>query len=318
MPHQETKKLAQSEKLTIFAPAKVNLHLAVKDRREDGFHNLESIFLALNFGDLLHFTLQGDTPCSSDNSIEIVMENPKSVTESCSVSVQDNIIYKTILLFREKTGFSQGLKVFVEKRIPLGGGLGGGSSNAAATLLILNKILEFQKKPLSCETLLDMAAALGSDVPFFIHETPAARVSGRGEIIDPVDEVPPMFLVLVNPGFHSDTARAFRLLDESRNKEKEFTHRTIGSRHKEHKGFGLNMKDFFNDFFNVFPEEEQRIYNEIISTLQSLGAFYANLSGSGATCFGVFNDEKQAQKAAEVLCAKWDFVKRCQPQCRLY
>jgi len=278
-----------TEKLTIFSPAKVNLHLAVKNRRDDGFHDLESIFLALNFGDLLHFNAM-DTI-----SDEISMGN-------CPVTMLDNIIYKAITLFRQKTGFSLGLNVNVVKRIPLGGGLGGGSSNAAATLLALNKILGSQGEALSCEALLEMAAVLGSDVPFFIHETPAAMVCGRGEIIEPVD-MPPMFLVLVNPGFPSDTGRAFRLLDEKRIITKELTHRNTGS-------CGL-WQNFVNDFLSIFPEEEQRIYNEIISALQSQGAQYANLSGSGATCFGIFEEEEQAQKAAKSLRGKWDFVECC-------
>jgi len=290
-----------TENLTIFSPAKVNLHLAVKNRREDGFHDLESLFLALNFGDLLHFKVMDAI------SDEISMGN-------CPVPVLDNIIYKAIILFRQKTGFSQKFNIIVEKRIPLGGGLGGGSSNAAATLLALNKILGSQGEALSFEALLEMAAALGSDVPFFIHETPAARVSGRGEIIEPV-HMPPMFLVLVNPGFPSDTARAFRLLDEKRklgifnHKPHEPVLRDISS--TLFMGNNIFNLSFYNDFLDVFPEEEQRIYYEIISALQSQGARYANLSGSGATCFGIFDDEKQAQKAAESLRGKWDFVEYC-------
>jgi len=288
-----------TEKLTIFAPAKVNLHLAVKNRREDGFHNLESLFLALNFGDLLHFKAMDAI------SDEISMGN-------CPVPMLDNIVYKAITLFRQKTGFSQKFNVIVEKRIPISGGLGGGSSNAAATLLALNKILGSRGEALGREALLEMAAALGSDVPFFIHETPAAKVSGRGEIIEVVD-MPPMFLVLVNPGFPSDTGRAFRLLDEKRELgiiTKEFKQQTTGSC-----GLCGSWQNFVNDFMSIFPEEERRIYNEIIFALQSQGAQYANLSGSGATCFGVFEEEEQAQKAAGSLLGKWDFVECCAKKC---
>jgi len=284
--------MIKNDKLTVFAPAKVNLHLAVKNKREDGFHGLESVFLALDFGDLLHFEVLDAV------SDEITMRNH-------AIPMPNNIIYKAITLFRKKTGFSQGLKVTAEKRIPLGGGLGGGSSNAASTLLALNEICRVTSEACSRETLLEMAASLGSDVPFFVHETPAALVTGRGEIIEPVN-MPSMSLVLINPGFSSDTARAFRLLDEKRSNKEEFT-----QRRQEHQGFGLNMKEFFNDFLDVFPEEEQSIYNEIISALQSQGAQYANLSGSGATCFGVFEDKDQAQKAADTLRGKWDFIEVC-------
>ena len=293
-----------TENLTIFSPAKINLHLAVKNRREDGFHDLESLFLALNFGDLLHFKAMDAV------SDEISMGN-------CPVPMLDNIIFKAITLFRQKTGFSQKFNIIVEKRIPIGGGLGGGSSNAAATLLALNKILGSQGEALSREALLEMAAALGSDVPFFIHETPAARVFGRGEIIEAMD-MPPMFLVLVNPGFPSDTARAFRLLDEKK-ESGIFYHEP----HKPHEPVlrGISSTLFmrnnifnlplYNDFLDVFPEKERDIYIEIISALKSQGAQYANLSGSGATCFGVFEEEEQAQKVAQSLHGKWDFVECC-------
>jgi len=297
------------DKFTVFAPAKVNLHLAVKSRREDGFHDLESLFFAVDFGDLLHFEV------NDADSTGIIMKNSP-------IPMADNIIFKAITLFREKTGFSRGLNIIAEKRIPVGGGLGGGSSNAAATLLALNKIHGTAGEPLSRETLLEMAAALGSDVPFFIHETPAAAVSGRGEIIEPV-HMPPMFLVLINPGFPSDTARAFRLLDEKRklgNINHEWNLRFLHEPHEPvlqdissawFMGNNIFNLPFYNDFLEVFPDEEQRIYNEIISALQSQGAQYANLSGSGASCFGVFKDIEQAHKAADTLRGKWDFVEYC-------
>jgi len=268
--------------ISVFAPAKVNLHLAVHERRKDGFHDLESLFLALNFGDSLNFRV-----ISEVSSIDIDME---------AVPLQENIIYKAVKLFQDKTGFCTGLKIEVDKRIPLGGGLGGGSSDAAATLLALNKLAG---SPLSREELLQMAAALGSDVPFFIYETPTAYVTGRGENITPKD-MPQMFLVLVNPGFPSDTARAYSLLDEHRGK-KDF--------YREPRNLtALEWGKFKNDFLDVFTEKERAVYNEIISELRELGAFYANLSGAGATCFGVFEKEEQAKKAAEALQDKWEFV----------
>jgi len=276
------------KKISIFAPAKVNLHLAVFNRRKDGFHDLESLFLALNFGDMLNFTIQEDR--------EILCPLANIDIDMADVPLQENIIYKAVKLFQDKTGFA-GLKIEVDKRIPLGGGLGGGSSDAAATLLAINKLAG---SPLKREELLEMAVVLGSDVPFFLYETPAARVSGRGEIIEPVD-LPQMFLVLVNPGFPSDTGRAFSLLDSHR----KDTSRTAADPHIL---TALEWSKFKNDFLDVFTEKERAVYNEIISELRELGAFYANLSGSGATCFGVFEKEEQAKKAAGVLQDKWDFV----------
>jgi len=289
-------------KLTVNAPAKVNLHLAVFDKRPDGFHNLESIFLAVDFGDTLHFEL-----ISGEKTLKLTMKG--SFSADFDLPVEKNIIFRALSLFREKTGFDHGLKISVEKRIPFGGGLGGGSSDAAATLLALNKLAGF---PLSREQLLETAAALGSDVPFFIYETAAARVTGRGECIEPL-EAPHLFFVLVNPGFPSDTAAAFRLFDEW----VADTQRIESLARGEISRF-LNMAPetwpFYNDFLPVFKEPEKSVYNGIISKLRELGAEFAGLSGAGSTCFGVFTESELAEKAAAVLRvtpSAWSFVECC-------
>ena len=292
-------------KLTVFSPAKVNLHLEVKDKRPDGFHDIESVFLAVNFGDTLHFSLldasqERDSKVDPSGLIEISMNGPALKDSGLILSPQRNIIYRAITLFREKTDYFCDKKVIVsaEKRIPIGGGLGGGSSNAASTLLALNKMAP---SPLDRSTLLEMASVLGSDVVFFVYETRAAYVSGRGEIIKPFDS-PPMFLTLVNPGFSSDTARAFGLLDKTRSDN-------FHAKKREESDLNIDISSMFftpscsfkNDFLSVFPQDEKSIYENIIFLLYKSGAVYANLSGTGATCFGVFTDEEAAQKAARDL-----------------
>jgi len=287
------------EKLTVFAPAKVNLHLAVKNRRLDGFHNLESIFIAVDFGDFLHFE-----PINGKKTDEIVMEglNPG---KTGIIADSDNIIFKAHSKFKDKTGFDRAFKISVEKRIPIGGGLGGGSSNAAATLAALNKLAGF---PLRREELFETGCVLGSDVPFFLHETAAAWVTGRGENIEPL-EAPCLNLVLVNPGFPSDTGEAFKMLDKFRAEIDSRRLRTEGSmRLCEIK---MCKKHFMNDFLPVFPEKEKSVYNKIISSLYELGAEFANLSGAGSTCFGVFNEREQAENAHKILSSCWDFVQVC-------
>jgi len=277
------------KEFSIFAPAKVNLHLKVLDKRQDGFHNIESLFLKLDFGDFLHFEL------NDDENLDIVME------------IENNIITKAVNLFKKKTGFNKGLKITVDKRIPIGGGLGGGSSDAASALLALNKIAGF---PLTFNSLLEAAASLGSDVPFLMHETTAARVTGRGEIIEPVD-VPKMFLVLINPGFSSDTAAAFKLLDKYREFGVKNERSKINTGSLNNSSFFIPHSSFLNDFFYVFPEKEKLSYLNIISDLREQGAVYANLSGSGSTCFGVFENEERAFKAVKELGKKWQFVIKC-------
>jgi 4-diphosphocytidyl-2-C-methyl-D-erythritol kinase len=305
--------------MIVISPAKINLHLAVKGMRQDGFHDLESIFLAVDFGDILRFE-----SIPGEKITEIITEGLKF-----NIPLEQNIIFKALSLFREKTGFNQGMKINVEKRIPLGGGLGGGSSNAASTLLTLNKI---SGSPLNFSELLDMAMSLGSDVPFFIRQTPAALVTGRGESIKPL-EVGEFYLVLVNPGFPSDTAAAYRLLDEYRKSQKNSHKGTKAqrtqSRSKISEDLTLNssfvssvppclcvmssFEHFFNDFLPVFGEKERAVYTGIISRLGELGAVYASLSGAGSTCFGVFAEKNRAESAAAELGKDWSFVEFCQP-----
>jgi 4-diphosphocytidyl-2-C-methyl-D-erythritol kinase len=217
-----------------------------------------------------------------------------SENNNAEISAEKNIIFKALSLFREKTRFFQGFNIEVEKRIPVGSGLGGGSSDAAAALLTLNKLTNF---PLNRDELLKLAGNLGSDVPFFIYETAAARVTGRGECIAPVN-APFNHYVLVNPGFPSGTAAAYKLLDEYR--EKNQTAAKNGCS---------------NDFLDCFRDPEKSIYDAIISKLWQLGADFASLSGSGSTCFGAFKETQQAQNAVKALDGEWGFVKYCVPYC---
>jgi 4-diphosphocytidyl-2-C-methyl-D-erythritol kinase len=285
------------KKLTLTAPAKLNLHLEVLDRLQSGFHSLESIFLTLDFGDILHFEL-----AEGEKTAEIAMKGLDA-----AIPIEENTVYRALRLFQEKTGFSKGLNIMVEKRVPAGGGLGGGSSDAAATLLTLNRLAGF---PLNRAALLETAAALGSDVPFFIYRTSAAKVTGRGETIEPI-KAPRLFFVIVNPGFPSDTAAAYRLLDEYREKFK-IPHAETQSRGAEKEIFSDPARwTFRNDFLPVFGERERSAYNEIIGKLRELGAGFAGLSGSGSTCFGVFTESGSAQRAADTLREMWNFVECC-------
>jgi 4-diphosphocytidyl-2-C-methyl-D-erythritol kinase len=276
--------LVKNEKLSIIAPAKLNLYLKVLDRRPDGFHNLDSVFLAVDFCDKIHF-LSIDKHKFSD----ILMNWTYGNINPENIPKEKNIIFKALSLFSEKIGFDHGFKIFVDKRIPIGSGLGGGSSDAASTLLALNKLAGF---PLTRNELLELAGILGSDVPFFIYETQAARVKGRGEFITPL-EAPYRFFVLVNPGISSNTTAAYKILDEYRKKNCD------------------KKKGFSNDFLSCFDGPEKSVYNTIIFGLQQLGADFANLSGTGSTCFGAFIKEEDARKAADVLRAKWKFVEFC-------
>jgi len=300
--------------VTIEAPAKLNVHLEVGGRRPDGFHDIESLFVALAWGDTLRLeTVPAKTGAPPDFRPEIAM--------NLAIPPEQNIITRAISLFKDRTGFNHGVKVAVEKRIPLGGGLGGGSSDAAAALLALNHLAAADG--VSGAELAEMGAALGSDVPFFLYGAPAAWVTGRGERIQPLelpDSVRGLPVVLVNPGFASDTAEAYRLLDFVREETRTEDTEVHGAHGENTRDFRtttpcpscppcLREMSFFNDFLPVLAASEKgTVYERIITELNELGAAFAGLSGSGSTCFGVFLERNRAESAQKVLLKRWPFV----------
>ncbi|MDR0494228.1 MAG: 4-(cytidine 5'-diphospho)-2-C-methyl-D-erythritol kinase [Treponema sp.] len=301
MPHIEVK-----------APAKLNLHLQVGDTRPDGFHELESLFIALAFGD----TLCVET-APQPLSLEICMEG--QFTELLTLPPEKNMVFRAVSLFRSRTGYDEGLKISLEKRIPPGGGLGGGSSDAAAALLALNRLAAPTGKGLVSEAnLAEMGAALGSDVPFFLCNASAAWVSGKGEKIRPLvvsESAYGLTFVLVNPGFSSGTAEAYRLLDSVRK-----DHPQMSTIHGEFCSAFWSKPPhewpFFNDFLPVLEaaaeipaySEAGTSYQHIIADLKGHGAEFAGLSGSGSTCFGAFSERSKAEIAVNLLLQQWPFV----------
>jgi len=210
-----------------------------------------------------------------------------------------------------------GWYIRLNKRVPLGAGLGGGSSDAAAVLIALNKVCS---KPFSNKELEYIAAKLGSDVPFFIKGG-TAYVTGRGEQISPLSVTTPWAVLLINPGLHSSTPEAFRLLDRVRNKTREYAKAPLG------KDVLLRLLEghpqnwtFYNDFLEVFLQygtlEVQQTYQEILQALKEEKADFINLSGSGSTCFGVFIDHEKARRAHQNLKGRWPLVELAFPLAR--
>jgi len=305
--------------MKVEAPAKLNLHLQIGDRRPDGFHDIESLFAALVWGDTLSFEI-----FSKPQALEICMDwQPLEALFAGgfpAIPPEKNIISRAVSLFRSRTGYEEGLKITVEKRIPLGGGLGGGSSDAAATLLALNRLASGDKSPVSDAALAEMGASLGSDVPFFLHAaTEAAWVTGRGEVIQPL-ELPEsarnLSIVLINPGFSSDTTEAYHLFDVWRGKNPPILPKDSALLLKSLSSPPHDWP-FSNDFLTVFraaAEESPSMsgtfttYQTIISDLREQGADFAGLSGSGSTCFGVFSGREKAELARKNLAVYWPFV----------
>ncbi|MFP3043671.1 4-(cytidine 5'-diphospho)-2-C-methyl-D-erythritol kinase [Treponema primitia] len=287
--------------LSIEAPCKINLHLRVKGRRSDGFHELESIFLALAYGDTLHFEL-GDAGGADEFLVED--KRPRLGEE---IPREGNIVLKALDLFRVRSGLDRPLRIRLEKRIPLGAGLGGGSSDGASTLLALN---ELAGTPFDKTGLLQAAAELGSDVPFFLLGG-AAYVTGRGEHIRPIEGPPEFEVVLVNPGFPSNTAKAFRLLDAHR-EAVSIEGKLHGKAELSEQSLVDALKGspsrwpYGNDFLELFLAEDcpdsspaKDAYRAILGRLQDQGADFCGLTGSGSTCFGIFTQGGAAEKAVK-------------------
>ncbi|MCS7176736.1 MAG: 4-(cytidine 5'-diphospho)-2-C-methyl-D-erythritol kinase [Candidatus Kapabacteria bacterium] len=263
--------------LTEFAPAKLNLGLWVLGRRPDGYHELLSLMLPLDFGDHL---VAEEAP-----EICVEYEPPQEFAP--------DLVRMAAELLRKEWGLPSGAKILVRKRIPVGAGLGGGSSDAAAALRLLTRLW---KIGLSREQLLHLAQRLGSDVPFFLYQQPAL-VRGRGERVQPVLLSLPYTFVVLYPGFSISTAWAYAQLQRSERWQSEPEvpwDYVLSALSREP---GLFQRYFANDFepllFAHYPKlRELRYY-----LLQS-GAFYAGVTGSGSAVFGIFETETTAQAAA--------------------
>lgn len=263
------------------APAKINIGLRVGGRRADGFHDIDTVFYRVALSDRLLFAAT-DSP-----TIDI------DLRAAPAIPLHDNLVYRAATLLRETTGATAGASIVLEKRIPSGAGLGGGSSDAATTLLALNALWELS---LDDAQLHSLAARLGSDVPFFLLNAPAARARGRGEQLEPLDLVLPYWVVLVNPGLHISTPWAYARLNRSAGPvPTPDVVPALRSQDPEQLR-SLLVNDFEPAVFAAYPELagiKQRLYE--------LGAVFALMSGSGSTLFGLFPTEQCARTAADHL-----------------
>ncbi len=271
------------------APAKLNLYLRVLGRRPDGYHELETLFERVDLADELTFESAATLQVSCDDA-----------SLSCG---EDNLILKAARALQACSGTKSGARIHLTKRIPIAAGLGGGSSDAAATLLGLNELWGLRY---GAEQLLSLAAALGSDVPFFLSPTPFAIGRGRGERCEPIQNAPRLFQVLVTPRERLSTKEIYDVLDQTRNQGGDFNlTAAIPSismvLHALRNGsLGELAKGLWND---LEPEAIRRCppISLIQSHLRSFGCLATRLSGSGSSVFGLCRDAAQAQTVATQL-----------------
>ena len=268
--------------IRVTAAAKVNLHLRVYPRRSDGFHGILSLFQAVSLAD------------------ELVI---RSLKESDTIEIEGDFdcpaesttVYKAAVAYLRASELRCGLSIKVDKRIPSGAGLGGGSSDAASTLVGLESLLEGGLGGLKLNAI---GASIGSDVPFFLNAA-VAIVSGRGEHIEPIEARSDFSLLLVDPGFPVSTVSAYALLDKRRNDEARELDPAPEELVAAYRG---KIRDwlFANSFEPLIAGQRPEIA-KIKRLLLESGASFAAMSGSGSTIFGVFEEGSPSSDAAVLL-----------------
>jgi 4-diphosphocytidyl-2-C-methyl-D-erythritol kinase len=270
--------------LTVHAPAKINLILRILDRREDGYHNLWSIMHTVGLQDDVRIRV---TP---GGGIRLMCD-----IEGLSVD-HTNLVAKAASAVLNETRLSIGLELELRKRIPMGAGLGGGSSDAAATIFGLNQLLGLGW---STAKMAEVGQSLGSDVSFFFY-APSAIVSGRGETVRPVELDGSRWVVLAKPPFGVETKWAYQELAQTRAEVCPLSsvHRAMDGRQR------VTWDELFDGVENDFEKPvfaRHPLLHQIRAGLLERGAQFALLSGSGATVFGLFSDESSARRAASPL-----------------
>jgi 4-diphosphocytidyl-2-C-methyl-D-erythritol kinase len=262
--------------LRLKSPAKVNLRLEILRRREDGYHELRTILQKISLYDTLSVSLK------KEKGISICTDHP-----SLPIG-RRNLVYQAAQVILKKSDYKGGLHIDIRKEIPLGAGLGGGSSNAATTLKALNQLLEIG---LPTKELMKMGLGIGADVPFFFLEG-AAVATGVGERLKEI-ELPDLWYVLINPNFEVSTRWAYQNFILT----KRHFHFSLQGFVKTPEGISRLL---WNDLEGVVSRKYPQI--EVMKKmLLSAGALSALMTGSGPTVFGVFSGKREAEKAFKKL-----------------
>lgn len=276
------------------AYAKVNLHLRIGESRADGFHSLESIFHKIDLADTLEIAVS-EAPSSS-----VLLDS----TLSLPPGEQDLILKAAQLFLARYSGNSLQISISCTKQIPVGGGFGGGSSDAAAALEGLNSLCG---SPFSQHELVGMALELGSDIPFFLGNHPAALVTGRGECIEPIPSLGHYSLIVIMPDFSVHTGWAYRQLDQARKNRQTAPLGDLAERYRTAYSADPVHWHFTNDFFEVI-ESAYPIYREISSFLGAQGALFSTLTGSGAGYIAVLPETADAREVKKRVGKKFPML----------
>lgn len=275
-------------KIHITAPAKLNLSLEVVKKYDNGFHELRSIMLKSQ---------------KIYDDIDVVFdENTDGITIECDhVGVpkdETNICHKIAQKYFEKIGKRIGIHITINKKIPPLTGLGGGSSDGGSVLLVLN---EYFDNTFNSDQLIEIAASVGKDIPFFLQDAFAAEVGGAGEKVESIYDFPQLPILLVNPGGEISTPWAYRQLDEKLWFMNDERRKNMTGMMKKSKDTIDDIVPFFYNDFILIAGERYPIINEIRMALRVFGARATSISGKGPTVFGVFDSVEEVEYAKEIL-----------------
>ncbi|UTC46008.1 4-(cytidine 5'-diphospho)-2-C-methyl-D-erythritol kinase [Treponema vincentii] len=280
-----------TDAVSLCAYAKINIHLKVLAKREDGFHNLESIFQRISIADYLSITRSNDLHGCTVESPLLPLPAENTLTKAWTV-------------FSGATGIDTGIAVRLIKNLPAGSGLGAGSSDAAALLKAVNELFAM---PLSNAELTELALQVGSDVPFFLSGN-AGVVTGRGEVFKPLQARTDCFGILIWPDVQSSTKEAYLLLDDQ--KKEPFDEPDAWGYEKLSEQYHAPFKawQFVNDFQPML-EQRYPVISRVCTDFYEQGAEFAQMSGSGSAVFGLFRSERLMTSAFQVLAKRWSWCK---------
>ncbi|OGU76335.1 MAG: 4-(cytidine 5'-diphospho)-2-C-methyl-D-erythritol kinase [Ignavibacteria bacterium RBG_16_34_14] len=269
------------EELKVKAPAKINLGLHVVSKRDDGYHNIETIFYPIKLYDILTFKKTSSFRFSSDS---------KELSKS-----SDNLIIKAKDLLEEETKLKLKVHIHLEKNIPIGGGLGGGSSDATITLISLNKFFSLKT---SKERLKELAFHLGSDAPFFLNPK-TSYASSRGEKLERKKLIINYPLLIINPGIHISTKWAYSIITPKTPtfNLKDLEQKNLNAPH--------NLSDILRNDFEEIVFKKYPAIKKLKEELNNSSALFVLMSGSGSTMFAVFENKTLAEKVMNKFKSKY-------------
>lgn len=263
--------------MIVFPNCKINIGLFVTSKRSDGFHNIESVFMPVDWNDILEINHAAGPQGNFVQSGHVI-----------DADTEQNIVMKAVRLMQREFAIGE-VDVHLVKKLPMGAGLGGGSADGAFAISSINQIFNLQ---LSTAQLAELAAQLGSDCPFFIYNTPCF-VSGRGEVIEPIPlDLSNYHIGLIHPGIHVSTPLAYSKIKPS---EASFDLRLL----KDTSVLDwaeLVENDFETPVFTMFP-----LIGDIKSAMYESGALYASMSGSGSAVYGIFENEPDLNEIKQDL-----------------